>query len=155
MIFFEEEIDRWFCIYEECNAKCCVEGREITLEDFERISSLGFEDFAYFDKSDNTLKLKGESGKCIFLDENLKCKIENSKPLICKLLPFTISDVKYGDEAIMKLKLIIDCPGIGRGLEFNRVKEEIEKYATQFLHEKQKFLKKILEDRDELLEIFR
>jgi len=145
MIVFLDEVEKWVCVYQECDAKCCSEGVELTLEDYERISEK-HSDFAVFEDS---LRLKGKNGKCIFLREDLKCEVESYKPIACKLLPFVIEEVKYGDEAFIKLKLVVDCPGMGRGSKVNI--EEIEKLATKFLHEKQGMVRRLSEDKEAFL----
>ena len=44
----------------------------------------------------------GENG-CIFLDDDCKCSIYDSKTLVCRLLPFEISGVVLTDEPILHL----------------------------------------------------
>ena len=149
MIIFLEKVESWECLYNECNARCCSEGIELTLEDVERISEKHSD---FFRVEDGRILLKGNNGKCIFLQNDLKCGIEEIKPVACRLLPFVIHEVRYGDEPFIKLKLVVDCPGVGNGDAVDL--DEIEKYATLFLHEKQELLMKVKEDRDFLRKLF-
>ncbi len=149
MIIFLDKVETWDCLYNECSARCCSEGIELTLEDVERISKRHSD---FFRIEGDRIILKGKNGKCIFLQEDLKCGIEDIKPVACRLLPFVIHEVRYGDEPFIKLKLVVDCPGIGNGGSVNL--EEIEKNATVFLHEKQELLMKMREDKEYLKKLF-
>lgn len=148
MIDILEDVDKWECDYEDCNAMCCVEGLQLTTGDIKRISALGkkWEEFAVFDERSRTFWLKGSHGRCIFLGKDLGCKIHDSKPLICRLLPFRIVDVVYSDMPIMKLKPTKDCPGYGKGPSLNSAfKQKIESIATQFIKENQKLIRELNE----------
>ncbi len=149
MIIFLENVENWECLYQECGARCCSEGIELTLEDVERISERHSD---FFKVEDSRILLKGRDGKCVFLQEDLRCGIEDIKPVACRLLPFVIHEVRYGDEPFIKLKLVVDCPGVGSGKAVDL--GEIERYATLFLHEKQELLMKMKEDRDYLKKLF-
>lgn len=147
MIRILEDIDHWECVYNECGAKCCEEGIELTLSDVERIHShtgYRWDEFARYDENTHTFRLRGDNGKCIFMDKDLKCKIRDREPVVCRLLPFKIVDVSYSDEPIMKLKPVVDCPGEGRGRRLDALlREQIEKDALSFLHENQQLIRRI------------
>ncbi len=149
MIVFLDRVENWECLYEECSAKCCSEGIELTLEDVERISKRHSD---FFRIEDTRILLKGKDGRCIFLRDDLKCGIEDIKPVACRLLPFVIHEVRYGDEPFIKLRLVVDCPGVGNGNNVDL--GEIERNATVFLHEKQELLMKLREDRNFLKNLF-
>lgn len=143
MIIFLEKVENWECLYTECSARCCSEGIELTFEDVKRISERHTD---FFRIDDSKIILKGKDGRCIFLRDDLKCEIEDIKPVACRLLPFIIHEVRYGDEPFIKLKLVVDCPGVEHGSNVDL--GEIERNATLFLHEKQELIMKLREDRD-------
>jgi Fe-S-cluster containining protein len=155
MIHILENVERWECDYESCDAMCCEEGLQLTVGDIQRIGGR-WEEFAFFDEKKKMLRLKGKHGVCIFLDEKLRCKIHEKKPLICQLLPFRIVDVVYADEPIMKLRPAKGCPGYGKGALLNAdFKQRIESIATQFLRENQKMLRLLSESKiEEIIESF-
>jgi Fe-S-cluster containining protein len=144
MIYILEDVERWECDYRSCDGMCCVEGLQVTPADIKRISKLvgDWREFASFDEEEMIFKLNGKDNKCIFLDTDLSCKINQTKPLICQLLPFKIVDVIYSDEPIMKLKPMEVCPRYGKGpLLDNKFRERIESVAMQFLRENQKMIR--------------
>ncbi len=150
MIIFLEKVEDWECLYHECNARCCSEGIELTLEDVERISERHSD---FFRIDDSRILLKGKDGRCIFLRNDLRCGIEDIKPVACRLLPFVIHEVRYGDEPFIKLRLVVDCPGVGEGGSVDL--SEVERNATLFLHEKQELLMRLREDEDFLKKLLR
>ena len=137
MIHILENIDKWKCEYKNCGAKCCSEGIQLTIEDIKRIKDLGYspEDFLDFDEKENLFKIRGKEGKCFFNGKKLECTIRDNEPLVCRLLPFRIIEVSYSDEPLMKLKPVVDCPGVGQGKKID--KKKIEADATLFLRENQ------------------
>jgi Fe-S-cluster containining protein len=141
MIHILENIDHWKCEYKECGAKCCSEGIQLTIEDIKRILGLGYalDDFLEFDETANIFKIKGKEGKCFFNGKKLECIIRDNEPLVCRLLPFRIIEVSYSDEPLMRLKPVVDCPGVGRGTKID--KKKIEADATKFLRENQKLIR--------------
>jgi len=143
MIHILENIEKWTCEYKKCGAKCCTEGIQLTLEDINRIMELGYspDDFLDFDETDNIFKIKGTGGKCYFIGKKLECTIRENEPLVCRLLPFRIVEVSYSDEPLMRLKPVVDCPGVGLGKKLD--KKKIEADATKFLHENQKLIRDI------------
>jgi Fe-S-cluster containining protein len=146
MIRILKDVERWECVYEQCGAKCCGEGVQLTLRDLKQICSLGlkWDEFAWYDEDARIFRMKGIDGKCVFVDSDSKCRIREKEPLVCRLLPFKIVDVSYSDEPIMKLKAVVDCPGEGRGRRLNaEMREQIEKDALSFLHENQQLIKRI------------
>ncbi len=146
MIHIVRDIKRWECKYKDCGARCCESGIQLTLSDIENISALGYsrEDFAYFDEGAQMFRLKDKNGKCIFLDKKFKCSIRENEPIVCRLLPFKIVDVKYSDTPIMRLEPVVDCPGVGCGPELSENnKYRIERDALRFLQENQKLQKEL------------
>ena len=141
MIHILENIDRWKCEYKKCGAKCCSEGIQLTIEDIKRIKGLGYsqEDFLDFDEKNNSFKIKGKEGKCFFNGKKLECTIRENEPLVCRLLPFRIIEVSYSDEPLMKLKPVVDCPGVGLGKKID--KKKIEADGTKFIRENQELIR--------------
>ncbi len=143
MIHILENIDKWKCEYKKCGAKCCTEGIQLTFEDIKRIKGLGYpiEDFLDFDETNHIFRIKGKDGKCFFIGKKLECTIRENEPRVCRLLPFRIVEVSYSDEPLMRLRPVVDCPGVGQGKKLDRKK--IEADATSFLHENQKLIRDI------------
>ena len=131
------------CEYKKCGAKCCTEGIHLTLRDIRRIISAGYsiDDFLEMDEENQIFKIKGKHGRCFFLGEELECRIRENEPLVCRLLPFRITEVTYSDEPIMRLKPVVECPGKGyrEKIDYKRIETD----ATSFLHEDQQLIKKI------------
>jgi len=143
MIQILENIDKWTCEYKKCEAKCCTPGIQLTVADIKRIKSLGYliDDFLEFDETDKVFRIKAKEGRCYFLGKKLECTIRDNEPIVCRLLPFRITEVSYSDEPIMRLKPVVDCPGEGQGKKLD--KKKIEEDATLFLHENQKLIRDI------------
>lgn len=143
MIHILENIDKWTCEYKKCGAKCCTPGIQLTVADIKRIKSLGYliDDFLEFDETDKVFRIKAKEGRCYFLGKKLECTIRDNEPIVCRLLPFRITEVSYSDETIMRLKPVVDCPGEGQGKKLD--KKKIEEDATLFLHENQKLIRDI------------
>lgn len=158
MIRVQEEVEVWSCPYEECGALCCEGSRELTHMDVRRIAdSTGedWEDFARFDEEEKIFKMKTDGeNQCVFLD-GLECSIHGERydepklkgeaePIVCRILPFMVEDVSYGDEPILYLGSLDECPGYGEGKpldeEFN---SRIEDLASQFLQEQHEMLKQL------------
>lgn len=76
-----------------------------------------------------------------FHREKLECTIRDNEPLVCHLLPFRIMEVSYSDEPLMRLKPVVDCPGVGLGKKID--KKKIESDATRLIHENQKLIRDI------------
>ncbi|MCX9010422.1 MAG: YkgJ family cysteine cluster protein [Candidatus Methanoperedens sp.] len=141
MIQILENIDRWKCEYKKCGAKCCTPGIPLTVADIRRIAALGYTLDDFLDDASQELTIKEKNGRCYFLGEKLECTIRENEPLVCRLLPFKITEVSYSDEPIMRLKPVVDCPGEGSGKKID--KKKIEADATLFLHENQKLIRDI------------
>lgn len=143
MIHILENIDKWMCEYKKCGAKCCTEGIQLTIADIKRITALGYslDDFLDFDESNQVFRIKGKNGRCYFLGKKLECTIRENEPLVCRLLPFKITEVSYSDEPILRLKPVVECPGEGHGKKID--KRRIETDATSFLRENQKLIRDI------------
>ncbi len=143
MIQILENIDKWTCEYKKCGAKCCTPGIQLTVADIKRIKSLGYlpDDFLEFDEKNQVFRIRSIEGKCYFNGKKLECTIRDNEPIVCRLLPFRITEVSYSDEPIMRLKPVVDCPGEGHGKKLD--KKKIEADATLFLHENQKLIRDI------------
>lgn len=143
MIHILENIDKWKCDYKKCGAKCCTPGIQLTGADIKRIKSLGYspDDFLEFDEKNQVFRIRSVEGKCYFNGKKLECTIRDNEPIVCRLLPFRITEVSYSDEPIMRLKPVVDCPGEGHGKKLD--KKKIEADATLFLHENQKLIRSI------------
>ncbi len=143
MIHILGNVDKWTCEYKKCGAKCCTPGIQLTVADIKRIKSLGYslDDFLDFDETNHVFRIKEKEGRCFFLGKKLECTIRENEPLVCRLLPFKITEVSYSDEPIMRLKPVVDCPGEGRGKKID--KKRIETDATSFLRENQNLIRDI------------
>ncbi len=139
MIHVLGDIEKWTCDYKKCGAKCCIGGIQLTIGDIKRIAALGYSPGDFLEFDERVFRIKGKEGKCYFLGKKLECTIRENEPLVCRLLPFKITEVSYSDEPIMRLKPVLDCPGEGRGKKID--KKRIEADATSFLHENQKLIR--------------
>ncbi len=77
-----------------CGQCCMATEMVLTVEDVERIASLGYrlEDFAEVRRG--FLRLRNHDGRCVFLDpETRGCRIYEHRPLGCRLYPL-IYDVE-------------------------------------------------------------
>lgn len=100
--------------------------RELTLKDIRKISEntgMRLENFVQIKPNKKTsvpFTLKRKKGKCVFLRENFQCQLHllGVKPSLCRIYPFLLSRVIYGDEPILEVKPAQDCPGIGKGARF-------------------------------------
>jgi len=86
--------------------RCCY-GTEmvLTLEDIERITSLGFELQRFATLSNGFMRLRNVDGHCIFLDPHSnRCTIYRWRPLGCRLYPLIYDPFKN--------KVLVDrlCP---------------------------------------------
>jgi Fe-S-cluster containining protein len=141
-------ITRWSCEFTECGARCCKEGREVTIRDIKKISSgmgLSPEDFLEDLTSKGGLfHLKGKNGKCLFLEKDLKCILHEKdlKPIFCKMYPFKFEGIIYADDLILKVKATHGCPTIGKGEELTEDFEiTIEALGNRFLRDIEDFIR--------------
>lgn len=133
---------------------CCrrSEGVFLTMADWGRISSQGFE--AFFKPSNHPLfphRLKTEKNKCIFLSSKKKCLIYNTRPLLCRIYPLQINFSNDGDI----LWCVEHCPGLdeptGRPINaeyLNAVEQEMERLEGKKIIEKIK--KYVLQQRKKM-----
>ncbi len=81
------------CLKNKCY-KCCIKTEMLlSINDVEKIKSLGFKEDYFLIKRNGWLKLKNKHGKCIFL-KNGKCIIYNFRPLGCRLYPLIYDESK-------------------------------------------------------------
>ncbi|MBU4502673.1 MAG: YkgJ family cysteine cluster protein [Nanoarchaeota archaeon] len=94
---------QWEC--QKC-MKCCETNKEIVQKIF---------------------NIKSHKEHCHFLEDKT-CKIEDNKPLMCRLYPFFpgINDRKFSF-AIGKLTIFAGCPGVGKGKKISENKELLKK----------------------------
>ncbi|RLI98527.1 MAG: hypothetical protein DRO99_00520 [Candidatus Aenigmatarchaeota archaeon] len=81
---------KWEC--DICGRCCKGLSVEITESDARRLESLGYDRSDFLTKKNNKLFLKKKFRWCVFLEEDMKCKIQrvhgyDSKPEICKAFP--------------------------------------------------------------------
>jgi Fe-S-cluster containining protein len=137
-------IKNWECIYETCEAFCCKIPREVTVLDIKRIvESTGKppEDFISITTGYVPYTLKRKDGKCVFLTKNYRCVLHDlgAKPILCKMYPFMLQKIVYGDEPIMFIKPVSDCPGYGKGPLFTKeMLNEIKKQGQTYVAELRK-----------------
>lgn len=158
MIRILDDVEQWDCPYEECGALCCEGQRELTHGDVRRIAEAtgrDWEEFAFFDEEEQIFKLRtDDEGRCVFLD-GLECAIHDDRydepqpkgdaePIVCRILPFRVVDVKYSDEPILYLESLEECPGYEGGQELDEeFRERIEHLANRFLQEQHEMLKQL------------
>jgi Fe-S-cluster containining protein len=147
VLIYSEPVERWKCFYKECNAYCCTCGREVTAGDIQRISrATGKEpkEFANLKDRRGLFLLKSREGKCVFLKENLSCALHkpDAKPILCRMYPFLFDGIIYADEAVLKVRSVKDCPGLGRGRKLGkRFEANIEVLGNRFVREIKEYLK--------------
>jgi hypothetical protein len=90
------------CFRHGCTACCHDTEMPLTNEDKKRIEDLGFTDFYVEDK--DWFIMKNLGGKCVFLQEDGKCKVYKDRPTGCRFYPAVWSFDENGP--IMD----IDCP---------------------------------------------
>jgi Fe-S-cluster containining protein len=155
IIYSPHRVERFSCVYRECGAKCCVEGRVVTAQGVKRISRAtgkAPEEFAVLKPEKGLFRLKGKAGKCIFLRDDLSCELHELgvKPLSCRMYPFLFDGIIYADELVLKLRCAEDCPGIGRGDTLCEDFElRIEELGNQFVREIKDYLKESRKDEPE------
>ncbi len=143
-------IARWKCTYKACEAACCKTPRELTLSDIKAVvetTGMAAEDFVSIEASKNhgiPFILKREKDKCIFLGKEHHCELHNkgAKPLLCKMYPFMLDKVNFGDEPIMFIKPVLNCPGYGKGQTFSKKQlNEIKKQGQAYITELRKIMR--------------
>lgn len=147
MLIYSEPFERWKCVYQKCNAQCCVGGREVTAGDIDRISKATGqkpEEFSDLNHNRGLFRLKSANGKCIFLDGN-SCTLHklDTKPIFCRMYPFKFDGIIYSDEIVLKVRVVKGCPGFEDGTEVGDDFEiGIEELGNKFIKELKDFLKK-------------
>jgi Fe-S-cluster containining protein len=146
VLIYSAPIERWECMYEECGARCCTGGREVTAGDIRRISkvtNLSPEEFVHLEDEKGLFRLKGDE-KCVFLNEDFSCQLHDKgvKPLFCQMYPFKFDGVIYADEIVLKIRVTENCPGIGRGPKIGEdLESSIEELGNKFVNEIKDFLR--------------
>ncbi|ODS40354.1 MAG: hypothetical protein A7315_08840 [Candidatus Altiarchaeales archaeon WOR_SM1_79] len=149
-IISEKEIKKWKCVYKECEALCCAHPPLITIGSIRRISDatkLKPEEFVHLSEDKPglfRLKTREKDGKCFFSNDDHSCELHkiDKHPLFCRMLPFKFDGLTYGDEIILRLKAIQECPGYGKGGDFDdEAKTEIEKWAARFARELENYVR--------------
>jgi Fe-S-cluster containining protein len=119
------KVESWKC---KMCGKCCYNSRvPLNFEDYARIVSKYGEVYVIQDQNLFILRHK-KDGSCVFLrikEGKYVCKIQEDKPLVCKLFPFRVysypkfdnehdSEFRYKDK-IYYIYLDLDCNGIKLG----------------------------------------
>gem|GEM_PF-1660830 len=144
IVVLGQPIERWSCIYVNCQAFCCRFSRELTPRDIKEImekTGRKPEDFVEFSSGPMPFKLKLVNGKCIFLNEDFSCSLHtlNAKPLLCKIYPFMLDKVYYGEEPIVQLAPVKECPGYEVGEKLGEeFFSELSKTIADYLAELRK-----------------
>ena len=134
IVVLGRSIKNWKCVYESCEASCCKTQREVTVLDIKRIvESTGKqpEEFISITTNHVPYALKRKDGRCVFLMEKYQCALHDlgAKPILCKMYPFMLQKIIYGDEPIMFIKPVSDCPGYEKGPLFT--KEDLDEIKRQ------------------------
>jgi len=93
------------CLSHHCTACCHETEMPLTNEDKKRIEGLGYTDFCIED--DDWFTMKNLEGKCVFLQEDGKCKVYKHKPTGCRFYPVVWSMDTKGPV------MDVDCPHSG------------------------------------------
>lgn len=143
-IISEKEIKKWKCTYKDCKALCCEHPPLITIGSIRRIcDALNTKPEKFVHTSEDKpglfrLKTREKDGRCYFSNDNYSCELHkiDKHPLVCRMLPFKFAGLVYGDEIILKLNAMEECPGYGKGDDFDeKPKEKIEQWASRFTRE--------------------
>jgi len=157
------KVEDWKC---KMCGKCCYNSRvPLTFEDYAKIVSKYGEVYVIQDENLFILRHKRDHS-CVFLrikEGKYMCKIQEDKPLVCKLFPFRVySYPKLGDEKNSEFKykdklyyvyLDLSCNGIKLGtpskklkirvipeiIEIYERKRYIQEYSTCSLSSLKKF----------------
>ncbi|MBO8181948.1 MAG: YkgJ family cysteine cluster protein [Archaeoglobus sp.] len=117
------------CLAINCG-KCCYDTEmPLTMEDVERILSLGFEVDDFSIVVDGVRRLRNVGGRCFFLENN-RCTIYEHRPKGCRIYPLVLNE---------KGEVVVDdvCP----------LKEEVEKEITEeFVKKVKQALEKIVKE---------
>jgi len=107
------ELRRFACL-PGCG-ECCRYKVSLLAEDITRIERAGYRASGFLDLSRPPADgfdgcLAREAGRCVFLDDELRCRVYADRPLYCRLYP-------YIRESYLETQLDVDlsCPGVGRG----------------------------------------
>lgn len=147
VVIYSEPFEKWKCVFRDCSAACCTAGREVTAGDIKRISEAidkTPEEFADLKDEKGHFRLKGVGKRCIFLNEDSTCQIHETgvKPILCRMYPFRFDGIVYSDEVILKVGVVKDCPGFGKGEKSSEELEVlIEGLGNKFVSETKAFLK--------------
>ncbi len=147
VLIYSEPFERWKCTYKECGAQCCTEGQKVTAGDIRRIKDVTGkrpEEFADLNEDKGLFRLKGVDGRCIFIGEDSSCTIHKTgvKPLFCRMYPFKFDGIIYADEIILKLRVVKNCPGFGKGDEIgDDFQICIEELGNKFVKEIKDYLR--------------
>ncbi|MGQ9469890.1 MAG: YkgJ family cysteine cluster protein [Nitrososphaerales archaeon] len=143
IVVLGKPVERWKCTYEVCNALCCKMEREIMPKDIEKIAQVTgrrVDNFVVVSDEESSIpfKLKRINDKCIFLLDDLRCELHdlNAKPILCQMYPFLIQKITYGDEPIMYINPVPECPGYGIGPNLDKeTLDQIVKKGQIFIDE--------------------
>ncbi|MFQ5975123.1 MAG: YkgJ family cysteine cluster protein [Candidatus Hydrothermarchaeales archaeon] len=147
VIVYGNPIEKWKCIFKECEALCCHVGREATGRDLKRISEgtgLKPGEFADLNEKGGLFTLKGKEGRCIFLQEDFGCQLhaKGIKPILCQMYPFRFDGLIYSDDVILKIKIRETCPGLGRDKDLDEDFEiKIEELGNKFVRDIRDYLR--------------
>lgn len=150
VVILGEPVKKWKCIYKVCKASCCKIPRKLTLSDIKKIAEKtgrAPEDFVSITKDEDrgipfVLKRKGD--ECIFLGKDYQCELHDkgAKPLLCRMYPFMLHKIIYGDEPVMLIKRIPECPGYGEGSTLTEeFLDEIKRQGQTYVTELRKIIK--------------
>ena len=141
IVILGQPVEKWNCIYTECQALCCRLSRALTPKDIKNIrekTGKKLDDFVETTSGPMPFRLKLVDGKCVFLNEDFSCKLHplNAKPLLCKIYPFLLDKVFYGEEPIVQLAPVKECPGYGVGEKLDDAFfSELSKIVGEYLEE--------------------
>jgi hypothetical protein len=147
VLIYSAPFEKWKCVYKECNALCCIGGREVTAGDIKRISKATGqrpEEFINLKDDKGLFRFKGVDGRCVFLKSDSSCRLHKAgvKPIFCQMYPFKFDGIIYSDEIVLKVRVIKDCPGFGKGPKLgDDFAVYIEELGNRFVREIKDFLR--------------
>lgn len=120
-----------FCEERNCS-KCCLRPNiHLIATDVNNITANGFYD-VYFVNEDNGIKTirTNDDGSCIFFKKDIgQCEIFKTKPEMCTLRPYIISDHQNEPDVDNECKFSSDFKSN------NDEKEQLEKFHEKLKHE--------------------
>jgi len=120
-----------------CGLCCKDQPADTNPEEQKRIETKGFSDF--LEDEDGTelrwIKRK-KDGSCFFLTEENKCSIYEVRPVVCRMVPFVVTDWDY-ENNLIEVDISADyfCRGVfdGDALPSEVIGKAVQEYVKEML----------------------